>query len=269
MSSPPERPNRERRNSQLPKPWMATGDLRQALQPHCLLQLQGEGRDRCRKRRKETGPEREGSFILHRQPNFPGSCRSCSFPASPGAARESTPRAGHGRSHHKYPYQYLRASAVQAFGKQRGKTQRPSRRSAGQPQACPHHVPRAWQHQAQMLSPFDSIHCPALPPEMPGEEAAAPGFSTPDDNLNTRTRTQISGGRFGHSDHMGPSTLGTPHGSHPSPTPNMTLLEDKSVQACLVEPCLCPAHPGGGGPLRHPPSQARKRHCRVSLLCLP
>lgn len=212
------------------------------LQLHCLLQLQGKGRDTTTagKRRKETGPERGGSFILHGHPNFPGSRRSRSFPASPGAARETTPCACHGRSH-KYPYQDLWAPAVKAFtspcfGKQRGKAQRPSRRSAGQPQACPHDIPGAGQHQARTLSPSDSTSCPALPPETLREDAVKPGLSIPEEDLDTRTRTQISG-QF-------PQHLSSPHGSHPSPTPNTTLFVDKSLQAHLAEPCLCLAHHG-------------------------
>lgn len=168
--------------------------------------------------------------------------------------------------------QYPRATAVQAFtipcfGKQRQGTAPKQKRSAGQPQACPHHVPGAGQHQAQMLSPSNSTDCPAPPPEMPGKEAAAPGLSTPEEDLDTRTRTQISGGGIDHSDHVGPSTPGTPHGSHLSPTPNMTLPADKSVQARLVEPCLCPAHPRGKSSL--PPSFPGQEGALQGISSLP
>lgn len=114
-------------------------------------------------------------------------------------------------------------------------------RASANREVCPHHIPGAGQHQARTPSPSNSITWPTLPPEMLGEEAAALGFSAPEEDLNTRT--QISGRGIGHSHHMGPSPPGTPHESHPSPAPNTTLLVDRSVQAHLVQPCLCLAYP--------------------------
>lgn len=43
-----------------------------------------------------------------------------------------------------------------------------------------------------------------------------------------------------------------------APAPNMTLPPDKGVQACLVKPCLCPAHPKERSHPCHHPSQAKK-----------
>lgn len=119
-----------------------------------------------------------------------------------------------------------------------------------------------------MLSPSVSIDCPALPPEMPREEAAALGFSTPDEDLDTRIRAQISGRGIRHSDHVGSSTPGTPHGSHASPSPNLTLAEN-SVQGGLAELCLCPSHRGEGEVLFATLLPRPGRGTAVSLLCLP
>lgn len=115
-------------------------------------------------------------------------------------------------------------------------------RASANGEVCSHHIPRAGQHQARTPSPSDSITWPALPPEMPGEAAAALGFSAPEEDLDTRT--QISGRGIGHSHHMGPSPPGTPHESHPSPAPNTTLL-GSSQEGHILLTTLLP-RPGRG-----------------------
>lgn len=51
-----------------------------------------------------------------------------------------------------------------------------------------------------------------------------------------------------------------------APAPNMALPPDKTVQAHLLKPCLCPAHPKERSHLCHRPFQAKKRHFSTSSL---
>lgn len=142
--------------------------------------------------------------------------------------------------------------------------QKVCRATTGMSTSCP------WSRAAPSADaePFCQHRLPCSAPRDAGEEAAALGFSTPDEDLDTRIRAQISGRGIGHSDHVGSSTPGTPHGSHPSPSPNMTLAE-KSVQGRLAELCLCPSHRREGEVLFATFLPRPGRGTVVSLLCLP